>query len=110
MGRQWQRILQQINKIMREKIIQKCIQDIMKKSTSKIQVEKTQLKAWFQYQKVCILKNQMIVHVKSSTYIESVKENNDKGSKFKIGDIVKIIRYKNIFQKVTFQLYLKKFL
>ena len=39
MGRQWQRILQQINEIMRNKIIQKFIQDIMKKNTSKIQVK-----------------------------------------------------------------------
>ena len=34
-----------------------------------------------------------------STYIDSSKENNDKDPKFKIGDIVQIIRYKNIFPK-----------
>ena len=37
--------------------------------------------------------------VKSTTYIDSSKENNDKDPKYKIGDIVKISRYKNIFAK-----------
>ena len=37
------------------------------------------------------------VDTKSSTYINSSKENNDKDPKFKIGDIVRISKYKNIF-------------
>ena len=36
------------------------------------------------------------VDVKSSTYIDSTNENNDKDPKFKIGDIVRISKYKNI--------------
>ena len=39
------------------------------------------------------------VAVKSSTYIDSSKENNKKDPNFKIGDIVKISKYKNIFGK-----------
>ena len=39
------------------------------------------------------------VDVKSSTYIDSSKEINDKDSKFKVGDIVGILKYKNIFVK-----------
>ena len=39
------------------------------------------------------------VDVKSSTYINSSKEVNDEDSKFKIGDIVKMSKYKNIFTK-----------
>ena len=41
----------------------------------------------------------MPVDVKSSTYIDSSKENNDKDPKFKVGDIVRISKYKNIFSK-----------
>ena len=37
------------------------------------------------------------VDIKSSTYIDSSKEINDKDPKFKIGYIVKISKYKNIF-------------
>ena len=37
--------------------------------------------------------------VKSSTYINSMKEINDEDPKFKIGDIVRISKYKNIFAK-----------
>ena len=37
--------------------------------------------------------------VKSSTYIDSSKEINDKDPKFKIGGIVKISKYKNLFAK-----------
>ena len=40
------------------------------------------------------------VDVKSSTYINSGKEINNKDSKFKIDDIVRISKYKNIFAKV----------
>ena len=39
------------------------------------------------------------VDVKSSTYINSSKEINDEHPKFKIGDIVRISKYKNIFAK-----------
>ena len=37
--------------------------------------------------------------VKWSTYIDSSKENNDRVPKFKIRDIVRISKYKNIFAK-----------
>ena len=39
------------------------------------------------------------VDVKSSTYIDSSKEINDQDPKFKIGDVVRISKYKNIFAK-----------
>ena len=39
------------------------------------------------------------LNIKSSTCIDSSKEINDKDSKFKIGDIVRIPKYKNIFAK-----------
>ena len=39
------------------------------------------------------------VDVKSRTYIDSSKEINNKDPKFKIGDIVRISKYKNIFAK-----------
>ena len=39
------------------------------------------------------------VAVKSSTYINSTKEINGEDSKFEIGDLVKISKYKNIFTK-----------
>ena len=39
------------------------------------------------------------VDVKPRTYIDSSKEIKDKSPKFKIGDIVKISKYKNIFVK-----------
>ena len=39
------------------------------------------------------------VDVKSSTYIDSSKEINDKDPKCKISDIVRISKYKNIFAK-----------
>ena len=39
------------------------------------------------------------VDVKSSTYIDSSKEVNDKDPKCKISDIVRISKYKNIFAK-----------
>ena len=39
------------------------------------------------------------VDVKSNTYIDSNKEINDKDPKFKIGDIVRISKYKNVFAK-----------
>ena len=37
------------------------------------------------------------VDVKDDTYIDSVKELNDKDPKFKVGDHVRISKYKNIF-------------
>ena len=39
------------------------------------------------------------VDIKPSTYINSGKEINDKGPKFKVGDIIRISKYKNIFSK-----------
>ena len=39
------------------------------------------------------------VDVKSNTYIDSNKEINKKDPKFKIGDIVRISKYKNISTK-----------
>ena len=51
------------------------------------------------------------VDVKPSTYIDSSKEMNDKHPTFKIGDIVRISKYKKEFlQKAMFQIGLKKFL
>ena len=40
------------------------------------------------------------VDVKSSAYVDSSKEINDEDHKFKIGDIVRISKYKNIFAKI----------
>ena len=40
------------------------------------------------------------VDVKSNTYTESSKEIDNKNLKFKIGDTVRISRYKNSFTKV----------
>ena len=39
------------------------------------------------------------VDVKDNTYIDFKKEVNDKDTKFKIGDHVRISKYKNIFAK-----------
>ena len=39
------------------------------------------------------------VNVKPSTYIDSCKEIKDEDPKFKIGDIVRISKYKNLFAK-----------
>ena len=39
------------------------------------------------------------VDVKSNTYIDSSKEINDKNWKFKMGDTVRISKYKNTFAK-----------
>ena len=39
------------------------------------------------------------VNVKSNTYIYSSKEFNNKNSKFKIGDIIRLSKHKNIFAK-----------
>ena len=40
------------------------------------------------------------VDVKDNTYIDSKKEVNDQAPKFKVGDHVRISKYKNIFAKV----------
>ena len=39
------------------------------------------------------------IEVKDSEYIDSIKEVNDKGRKFKVGNHVRISKYKNIFAK-----------
>ena len=39
------------------------------------------------------------IDVKDNTYVDSKKEVNDKDSKFKVGDHVRISKYKNIFAK-----------
>ena len=39
------------------------------------------------------------INVKDNTYIDSKKEVNDKDTKFKVGDHVRISKYKNIFAK-----------
>ena len=39
------------------------------------------------------------VEVKDNTCPDSIKEVNDKNSKFKFGDHVRISKYKNIFTK-----------
>ena len=39
------------------------------------------------------------IHVKDNTYINTDKEINDKGPKFKVGDHVRISKSKNIFAK-----------
>ena len=39
------------------------------------------------------------IDVKDNTYIDSKKEVNDKDPKFKIGDHVRISKYKNVFTK-----------
>ena len=41
-----------------------------------------------------------LVDVKDNTYIDFKKEVNDEDPKFKIGDHVRISKYKNIFAKV----------
>ena len=39
------------------------------------------------------------IDVKDNTYVDSKKEVNDKDPKFKVGDLVRISKYKNIFAK-----------
>ena len=51
------------------------------------------------------------VDVKSSTYIDFDVENIHRDPQYKVGDHVRISKYKNILQKVTtFQVGMKKFL
>ena len=40
-----------------------------------------------------------LIKVKDDTYIDSIKEVNDKDPKFKVGDHVTLSKYKNIFAK-----------
>ena len=40
-----------------------------------------------------------LLDLKSSTYIDFIKQNNEKYPTFKIRDIVKILTYKYIFEK-----------
>ena len=46
---------------------------------------------------------------KSSTYTDSSKKINDKNPKFKIGDIIRVSKYKNIFAKDSVPIGLIKF-
>ena len=39
------------------------------------------------------------IYVKSSTYVDTSKEINNKDPNFKIGDLVRISKYKNLFSK-----------
>ena len=50
------------------------------------------------------------IDVKDNTYINTGKEVNDNDTKFKVGDHVRISKYKNIFAKGYTQIGLKKFL
>ena len=50
------------------------------------------------------------VDFKDNAYIDFEKEVNDKDPKFKIGDHVRISKYKNIFAKGYMPIGLKKFL
>ena len=50
------------------------------------------------------------VDVKSSTYTDSDAQINDKDSKFKDSDHVEISEYKNVLQRATLHIGLKKFL
>ena len=50
------------------------------------------------------------IDVEDNTYINTDKEVNFKGPKFKVGDHVRISNYKNILLKATLQIGLKKYL
>ena len=50
------------------------------------------------------------VDVKSNTYIEIGKDINNKYPKFKIGDTVRVSKYKNFFGKGYLQTGLKRFM
>ena len=39
------------------------------------------------------------IEIKDNTYIDSIKEVNDKDPKFRVGDHVRISKYKHIFAK-----------
>ena len=50
------------------------------------------------------------IDVKDNTYINTSKEINNKDPKFKIGDRVRISKYKNILLKDIYLIGLKKYL
>ena len=50
------------------------------------------------------------INVKRNTYIDFDVENNDKNPKFKVGDPVRISKYKQNLQEVTLRIGQKKFL
>ena len=50
-----------------------------------------------------------LVNGKDNTFIDFNKEVNDKNPKFKVGDHVRISKYKNIFAKGTWQIGQKKY-
>ena len=50
------------------------------------------------------------IDVKDNTYINTDKETNDKDPKFKVGDRVRISKYKTFLLKATLQIGLKKYL
>ena len=50
------------------------------------------------------------IDVQDNTYINIGKEVNDNDPKFKVGDLIRISRYKNILVKAILQIGLKKFL
>ena len=50
------------------------------------------------------------IHVKDKIYIDFGREVNDNDSKFKVGDHVRISKYKNILLKAILQIGLIKFL
>ena len=50
------------------------------------------------------------IYVKDNTYINTDKETNDKDPKFKVGDRVRISKYKTMLLKATPQIGLKKYL
>ena len=49
-----------------------------------------------------------LLDVKSITYIDSRKEINNEYPKFKVGDAVRISKYKNIFAKVYVPIWLEE--
>ena len=48
------------------------------------------------------------IDVRNNTYINTDKEVNDKDPKFKVGNHVRISKYKNILLKATLPIGLKK--
>ena len=50
------------------------------------------------------------IDVKDNTYVNNDKETNDKDPKFKVGDRVRISKYKKILLKAAPQIGLKKYL
>ena len=50
------------------------------------------------------------IDVKDNTYINTTIETNDKDPKFKVGDRVRISKYKTFLPKATLQIGLKKYL